>query len=109
MTGTTGTDWTVEEMCAEFGVSQTRAQRAVPAAPAPQAFKPSPLAEAVREMFRRERAARATLERRIESLERELATTRAELGVERRLAEALERLDRLEAASRAVPLRSVSG
>jgi hypothetical protein len=70
--------------------------KSAPATPAP-AY--GPLAEAVREMFRRERAARAALERRIESLERELAATRAELGVERRVGNMLERLQRLEAAS----------
>jgi len=75
-----------------------------PAAPAPQpiarkvrsATDYGPLAEATREMFRRERAKRAELERELASLRDEVRTIRAEIAIEGRMRELAERLDRVE-------------
>lgn len=66
---------------------------AAPARAAPTGPRYGAFAEAVREMFRRERRERERLERRVDDLERELA-------VSRRLDEIAQRLDKIEAAPR---------
>jgi hypothetical protein len=87
------------------------AYAAIPAAPVTRSHRVDrvgPLAEAVREQLRRERRERAELERTVETLRHDIATLRGEVAVEKRVADLLDRIARLEASSRGGPLRSVS-
>jgi len=65
-----------------------------------------PLVTSIREQLHRERTARLALERRLGGLKQELAMLKAELGHERKVADMLERIQRLEASR--TSLRSVS-
>jgi predicted nuclease with TOPRIM domain len=82
-------------------------------APAAPVTRPSqhvdlmPLATAVREKFREERRERAELEREVSALKSELATVRAEVALEMRIRNILDRLDNLEARPRGAGLRAV--
>jgi hypothetical protein len=99
------TEWTVEEMAALLD--------AAPLPPTPQSVKPpartpSPFAQALRDQFRAERAARHELEAQVADLQREVMELRSEIGVQQRVAGLAVRLERLEAAS-GKTLRSVVG
>jgi hypothetical protein len=81
----TDTDWTVEEMCAEFGVpNHTPKQRS-------HRVDLMPLAEAVRMALRKRDA-------RIAALEGEVQALRAEFNTAKKLDDIAARLDRVEAS-----------
>jgi hypothetical protein len=102
----TDTEWTVEEMAVLLDAAPaapstmqrvTRSHRVDPA-----------FAQSIKEQFTKERRERAALEARVTGLEGELATVRAEVGVEKRVGNLLDRVQRLEAAH-GTSLRSVVG
>lgn len=71
----------------------------------PQIGPDSAFAQSIAEQFARHKRDRLELERQVADLQRQVMEMRAELGVEQRMRELAERLDRIEAPR--APLRTV--